>query len=135
MPANATAFKAITAYAACHNITPIRQGLTCPWHQNGCCAVYEVRPFICRRFGHTQNLLCRHGGKFTLWSPGKARSELARERELARTSGIVYLHQACYSNKEIAQMLSDHAAKTTAATPCESPAVEPPAQTPKVTES
>lgn len=42
-------------------LTPLRQGLTCPWYQHGQCAMYEARPFVCRLFGHSDRLVCCHG--------------------------------------------------------------------------
>lgn len=54
-------FQKVTEYAAEKGLTPIKQGLTCPWYQEGTCAVYPVRPGICRLFGHTEGLECKRG--------------------------------------------------------------------------
>jgi hypothetical protein len=55
-------YQAIKKYAAENGIKPIDQGpLTCVWAQNGKCAVYPVRPFICSFFGHSPRLVCERG--------------------------------------------------------------------------
>lgn len=48
-------------YAAEHAIEPRDQGLTCPWYQDGCCAVHPVRPALCRLFGHVPQMTCCNG--------------------------------------------------------------------------
>lgn len=54
-------YDAVDAYALQHGLSPITQGLTCPWYQAGQCAVHEVRPAVCRLFGHTERLECPKG--------------------------------------------------------------------------
>lgn len=54
-------YQKIIEYAAANNITPAKQGVTCPWYQKGTCSVYPVRPGICRLFGHSERLDCKHG--------------------------------------------------------------------------
>lgn len=54
-------FATIEQYASEHGLTPARQGLTCPWYQRGECAVHEVRPALCRLFGHTPKMACPRG--------------------------------------------------------------------------
>lgn len=54
-------YAAVNAYAKEHGITPKDQGITCPWYQEGTCAVYPVRPFVCQMFGHSKSLVCPHG--------------------------------------------------------------------------
>ena len=54
-------YQRVESYAKKHGLTPISQGSTCPWYQNGTCAVYPVRPFACRAFGHFQRLTCCRG--------------------------------------------------------------------------
>lgn len=61
VPANETEYRAVVDYAAAHGITPIAQGMKCPWYQRGRCAVHEVRPTICRLFGHTADMPCPRG--------------------------------------------------------------------------
>ena len=35
--------------------------LTCGFYQKGKCAVYPVRPFLCRLFGHVGTMVCIRG--------------------------------------------------------------------------
>lgn len=42
----------IKAYAAAHGIVPLKQGIKCPFYQGGRCAIYPVRPLVCKLFGH-----------------------------------------------------------------------------------
>ena len=51
----------VVEYAQQNGIEPKRQGETCPWYQDGGCKVYPVRPFICRLFGHSEDLVCSRG--------------------------------------------------------------------------
>lgn len=60
-PASPDEYRAVVRYAKEHNITPKKQGLTCPFYQGGTCAVYPVRPVMCRVFGHSEDLSCPHG--------------------------------------------------------------------------
>jgi len=39
-------------------IVPVKQGYRCPFYQEGTCAIYEVRPFACRLFGHSPRMVC-----------------------------------------------------------------------------
>jgi Fe-S-cluster containining protein len=54
-------FQAVKELAAKKGISPVKQGSTCPWYQQGTCQVYEERPFICNLFGHSPKLVCPHG--------------------------------------------------------------------------
>jgi len=51
----------LRAYIEKHNVPVVEQGITCPLYQNGRCAVYEVRPLVCRAFGHVEGMECRRG--------------------------------------------------------------------------
>lgn len=61
VPAPPNEYAAVAAYAKKHGIKPKRQGITCPFYQEGTCAVYPVRPTICRVFGHVPDLSCSRG--------------------------------------------------------------------------
>jgi Fe-S-cluster containining protein len=55
-------YQKIKDYMKEHNVFPERNhGLTCCLYQNGRCAVYPVRPLLCRVFGHTEQLFCPKG--------------------------------------------------------------------------
>jgi len=60
-PVTKAELKTIQAYVARRGITPVSQGLTCPLYLNGECSVYQVRPLICRAFGHVDKLQCVKG--------------------------------------------------------------------------
>jgi len=61
VPASKEEYATIAAYTKKQGITPKRNGITCPFYQQGRCAVHEVRPAICRVFGHTAQLSCSRG--------------------------------------------------------------------------
>lgn len=61
VPCTQGEFVAVEAYAMENGLTPVAQGLTCPWYQNGGCAVHPVRPAVCRLFGHVPQLECPRG--------------------------------------------------------------------------
>lgn len=48
-------FKRVIQFAEQKGIKSLKQGSVCPWCQNGRCAVYSVRPMICRLFGHVDD--------------------------------------------------------------------------------
>ena len=56
-------YDAVVKYASENGISPVRQGLGCPWYQGGKCSVYPVRPWICRTYGHFANrhMTCPRG--------------------------------------------------------------------------
>jgi len=60
-PATQAEFDRVVAYVIEHKITPKDQGITCPLYLDGKCSVYEVRPLICRAFGHVEGLSCPRG--------------------------------------------------------------------------
>lgn len=50
-----------------HYVGPLEDDLTCPLLANGDCAVYSIRPAICRIWGATKRLRCPHGCVPTRW--------------------------------------------------------------------
>ncbi len=66
IPVTETEYRRVERFAREHGIVPVDHGaagdkLTCPFYQGGTCAVYEVRPVICRVFGHAADLPCARG--------------------------------------------------------------------------
>ena len=52
----------ILAHCREHDITPEVGGIgDCPFHVGGHCAIYAVRPLLCRMMGHSLRLRCPHG--------------------------------------------------------------------------
>ena len=62
VPCTETEFQNVRRYAEEHGVTPVDQGwLNCPFYQGGKCAVYPVRPIICKVFGYSEKLQCSRG--------------------------------------------------------------------------
>lgn len=61
VPCTDAEFSAIAEFSKLRGIKPTKQGLTCPWYQGGCCVVHEVRPALCRLFGHVPSMQCSKG--------------------------------------------------------------------------
>jgi Fe-S-cluster containining protein len=95
---NVTEIRQIMVYIAEHQITPIRQGITCPFCQQGLCAIYPVRPYICRIFGHSPRLVCKRGYNVNL--PQRKLQKL--DLRYARTAKPdCWLHSFVYSDEEM----------------------------------
>ncbi len=61
VPITEKELKRITDYVLLHFIQPVAQGHTCPLYIKGQCSVHEVRPAVCRAFGHTEGMTCPRG--------------------------------------------------------------------------
>jgi uncharacterized protein len=96
-------FDRIVAYAAENGITPKRQGLRCPFFQGGKCSVHPVRPFICRLFGHSQQMVCPRGYS-VLINPKKEEKIMREYRQGGRTD--IWLHTAVYAREDLEAMLA-----------------------------
>lgn len=60
--ANHSEYERIKRYMLEHGILPERhRDFRCPLYQNGKCAVYPVRPLLCRVYGHTERMMCPKG--------------------------------------------------------------------------
>lgn len=73
----------ITRFAEANGVTPVRQGVgRCCWAQGGKCVIYEVRPMICRVFGHGDHpdLTCPHGKNKNI-KPKKLAAMISRHRD------------------------------------------------------
>ena len=60
-PCSEEEFEKIKLYVREHKIVPVAQGIKCPLYIDGKCSVYEVRPMICKVFGHSPPLACSRG--------------------------------------------------------------------------
>ena len=60
-PATEAEYRKVLHVAKAKGITPKRQGLKCPFFQEGTCQVYDARPFACRLFGHVDRMVCTRG--------------------------------------------------------------------------
>jgi Fe-S-cluster containining protein len=70
-------YREVQEYVLANGLVPKKQGLTCPWYQEGECKVYPVRPGICRLFGHVERLECKHGRNVNVSGVVKRRAEKA----------------------------------------------------------
>lgn len=61
VPATEKEYRKVLFVARANGITPKRQGITCPFYQEGTCQVYEARPLACRLFGHVKAMACPRG--------------------------------------------------------------------------
>lgn len=90
-------FNAAKRYALANEIEPKRQGLTCPFYQDGGCKVYKARPLICRMFGHSPRLVCSKGYNRNI-------SPALEERLMDGYRPTRMLHELCYSSREIREL-------------------------------
>lgn len=103
-------YKRVVGFAANRGIEPVRQGMTCPWFQDGRCQVYDARPHACRLFGHCEGMVCCKG--YNVNVPEKIVSRIMRDY-LAAGQVDRMLHEACYSLDEIQELHTDYLAKLT----------------------
>lgn len=61
--------------------------LTCGFYQKGRCAVYPVRPFLCRLFGHVESLVCIRGYNRNLTKEKEKKFSLRYLQKTARQTG------------------------------------------------
>jgi Fe-S-cluster containining protein len=60
-PATEQEYRKVLYVANAKKLTLKHQGQTCPFYQDGTCAVYDARPFACRFFGHVPEMVCSRG--------------------------------------------------------------------------
>lgn len=60
-PATEAEYRKVLHVVRAKGIVPIKQGVTCPFYQEGTCAIYDARPLSCRLFGHVKGMDCPHG--------------------------------------------------------------------------
>lgn len=60
-PVTAPELARVRAFVRDRDVKPAKASLSCPWFQNGGCSVYDVRPLVCRIYGHTPALPCSRG--------------------------------------------------------------------------
>lgn len=100
VPTSRVEADAVRDYAAANGIKPVAQGTTCPWYQNGGCAVYPARPFICKAYGHVEAMRCPRGYNTNI--PPRREADLMRAYVLETNKhGDALLHEAVYSTEEL----------------------------------
>ena len=60
-PATEQEYRKVLYVAKAKKLSIKHQGQTCPFYQDGTCAVYDARPFACRFFGHVPEMVCSRG--------------------------------------------------------------------------
>ena len=107
VPATETEFRRIEQFIAEHDIAPAPSyDGTCPFYQNGGCAIYAVRPLICRLYGHSADPLmtCPRG-----YNVNVAEEEVVRRlRANGRTTHV--LHELAPNWKDIEHLIPKRAA-------------------------
>ena len=86
-------FDRIDAYAKANGIEPKRQGTRCPFYQDGTCKVYDVRPFICRLFGHCGDMVCCKGYNVNIPPDVEDRVMAGYVQDIRRQGGPRMLHE------------------------------------------
>lgn len=98
-------YDAVNAYAKSRGIESIKQGVTCPWYQDGACQVYDVRPWVCRSFGHFTGLTCERGYNVNV----TLKQQASMNRRYARGGNPDrLLHEACYTLEEVAEIVMNN---------------------------
>lgn len=101
----------VAEHAARKGIQPVRQGTTCPWFQEGRCAVYEVRPAVCRSFGHHSQMVCPRGYNADMdgWTEAQVDARLRRTLVEAghQVGDVRLLHEVCMTAEEIGKAIED----------------------------
>lgn len=90
-------FHKIKEFIRDNDITPKRQGITCPLYIDGTCSVYAVRPMICKLFGHSEKLVCCNGHNVNIHRD----DERKMMRKYTETQGTpdVFIHSLVYDDE------------------------------------
>lgn len=99
-------YRRVVVYARRAGVKPIRQGIRCPWYQQGKCSVYPARPYACRMFGHCTDMVCPRGYNANVDPDVEQRLKDLQVREIKR-HGIRMLHEIVYSLDEIKDLLDE----------------------------
>lgn len=102
-PCSEAEYQRVMNFASEHDIVPLRQGSTCPFYWDGTCAVYEVRPGICRLFGHSPDLVCSRGYNTNI--DPRAEAVLSKEINEHVTRAPRILHQCVYGPDEFTEIV------------------------------
>lgn len=97
--------KTIVNVINARGIKPVRQGSKCPLYIDGKCSVYEVRPTVCKLFGHVEKMPCSRGYNTNV------SDEIAHEyhKVMARggTGSRRLLHMLVYTEDEFFEILKN----------------------------
>ena len=108
-PCTKDEFYNIQEYVKKNGIKPIRQEGQCPLYIDGKCSVYEVRPLICRLYGHHEAMTCPRGYNVNI---GPEYMETVRRmaaiqvrNEDRREERTYFTHQIAYTAVEVKQLI------------------------------
>lgn len=100
-------YKAIKTYIEKNNnITPKAQEADCPFLLGSIgsprtCAIYPVRPYTCKLFGHTHTLMCKHRHNKNI-----PLGQVERLNEEHMSGESACLHEFCYNMDEIEKIVT-----------------------------
>jgi Fe-S-cluster containining protein len=102
VPATETEFRAIQRFIAEQGVAPAAHtDGTCPFYQNGGCAIYPVRPLVCRLFGHSADPLMTCPLGYNVNIPERDAVRMIRAN--GKTTHL--LHELAPNYEEIAHLL------------------------------
>lgn len=107
---NKKEYEDVIRFAELRNIKPVKQGLKCPWFQNGGCSVYDERPTVCRLYGHVDSpqMRCPRG-----YNVNMPLEDVKRFDSLIylKREDVKFLHEIIpeYTFDTVLQMLTDYA--------------------------
>ena len=104
LPVGRAEWKRIADHLVTSGVQPQNNGPdTCPFYQGGRCAIYAVRPFMCRAFGHPPELTCPRGYNA---NADHGQMEAALFAQIANTQPpIRWLHEFLNDPALLAEML------------------------------
>jgi Fe-S-cluster containining protein len=106
VPATETEFRAIERFIDAHGIVAASHtDGTCPFYQNGGCAIHPVRPLVCRLFGHSADALMTCPRGYNVNMPERDVVRMIR----ANGKTMHVLHELAPNYQEIAHMLPKRA--------------------------
>lgn len=111
-------FGRVKVFIERNNITPVAQGITCPFYQGGTCAIYDARPFVCRMFGHCEGMVCCKGYNVNISQDHEDKLTREYRRRGGMTLQARCLHEFAYTVEQVTKILKedleDHGYDTTA---------------------
>lgn len=96
-------YEAIKEYIATNNIIPVKNGITCPFYQNGKCSIYDVRPLVCRLYGHVDMMICPKGYNVNI--SAEIENKLLFKYRLQQKEEPILLHAFIYTESEIMEII------------------------------